>query len=173
MCSQWSPASTASLFLPRVSPSRTQPPAPHSASSWAILISMALRIHPAAARSCQCYCRSLTVPTSLCPSCCHPPTGPPASTLCLHSLLCNGWGHLLKTQIRASHSLMKLQSPCPASKLDEMQPCPPPNPSLLQVAPVTPRAAAGGAPCFSVYLFLCPEVCQALAWTRCSLILAD
>lgn len=55
---------------------------------------------------------------------------------------------------------MKLQSPCPASKPDEMQPCPPPHPSLLQVAPVTPRAAAGRAPCFSVYLFLCPEVCQ-------------
>lgn len=68
---------------------------------------------------------------------------------------------------------MKLQSPCPASKPGGMQPCPPPNPSLLQVAPVTSRTAAGGALCFSVYLLLCPEVCQALAWTRCPLILAD
>ena len=92
---------------------------------------------------------------------------------CLHSLLCNGRGHLLKTQIRASHSLRKLQSPCRASKPGGMQPCLPPNPSLLQVAPATPRAAAGGPPCFSVYLFLCLEACRVLAWARCSLILAD
>ena len=130
-------APTSSPFLPSPSPSpglssRPRTQAPNRPSLLAPPPRLSPSV-PATAQSCQFYAVNLPlVPISLPPNCCHAPTPTPAlgvstplptagaSPLCLPHppipSLCNRQGHLLKTQIRLSHSLTDLQSPRGASK---------------------------------------------------------